>query len=87
MRCRGSRPGGDSETPAAGSVAALNVSLAISLVVLELSAAAWVAWLHRSPVLPNTQPGSVDLLQSLPRKFPAREAGTAGEPLRILVLG
>ncbi len=65
----------------------LNVSLVFSLAVLETTAAAWSGWLHRSPTLPKAQPRPVDLLQNLPKKFPTRETGTAGEPLRILVIG
>ncbi len=65
----------------------LNLSLLLSVALLEASAAVWRGWLHRSPILLKSQPRPVDPSQNLPTKFQSPEGGTACEPLRILVIG
>ena len=65
----------------------LNLSLVLSLAVLEASAAAWRVWLHRSPSPPNTQLQPVRSPQNQTGEFPPRAREIDGGPLRILVLG
>jgi hypothetical protein len=79
---------------------ALGVSVLLSLILLDSGAAAWSTWLHRVPQLPaiggggtaHKEPGLPDPSKTgvdpdLPRRFPARPAGSGAGALRILVIG
>ncbi len=65
----------------------LNVSLLLCLAMMEISAAVWSGWLHRSPGLPNARPGPVLPLKKLASNVSDRKLTEAGGPLRILVIG
>jgi len=96
------------KTPRHSSVARsrlllLGVSLLVSLLGLEAGAAAWQAWLHRSPRLPEvtfraeatamdagaSRNPTAGTAPSLPKRFPPnqRERDAHAIPLRILVIG
>jgi hypothetical protein len=81
----------------------LGISVLVSLVALELGAAAWQTWLHRKPRLPavgrqvnvarpedNDNIGShIGAAPTLPDRLPDRTSGvdTKSSPLKILVIG
>jgi len=84
--CLGRRRSAETRRPWLARLLLLGLSIALSLIGLELGAAIWLGWLHRSPSPPaETRP--VDKGPSLPKEFETRVSVSGREPLRILVIG
>jgi tetratricopeptide (TPR) repeat protein len=68
-------------------VVLLDFSLLISLIGLEVASAAWLGWLHRSPVPPRVRPEPAVVAANLPGGLVTEKANPAARPLRIVVIG
>jgi tetratricopeptide (TPR) repeat protein len=84
-------PGRPSRRPRLARLFLLCISSVISLAGLELGAAVWLSWLHRSPSLPKAEVKAevqpAETLPELTTEFRRQGPGSPREPLRILVIG
>ena len=78
--------GGLRAQPRLARLLLLSISLAISLIGVEGTTAAWLSWLHRTPTLPKVEPAPSPTL-ALPTQFDVKGTRASEEPLRLLVIG